>query len=65
MLNIDDLKKMGINLATLKKMARQMESNPVLKQAFEQQLRNKGFHDTVENFYEEIKDLFDHDNSPK
>jgi len=60
-----DLNALGIDMATLKKMAKQLKDEPLLKQAFEEQLRNEDFEGTVDEFYEELKDILNHGQSPK
>lgn len=60
MITAEILKKYGMDLATVKAMAKKIQDNPELENAFKQQMRSKGFEGNVEEFYKELEEVLNH-----
>jgi hypothetical protein len=55
---------LGIDEATLRKMAHQMQHDPAVKKLYRQSSKNPGFNDFVDELYDNIEEVFKHDKSP-
>lgn len=54
------LKGLGIDRAKLEEMAKSMAKDPDLRKAFDENIDDKDFEKSVDEFYDEIQDGFDH-----
>ena len=53
---------MGTNFWNeIEALAKKLQKDPQLKKAFDSQIKEKGFKETVDKLSEEVKDLFQHD----
>jgi hypothetical protein len=59
------LDAMGISEATLRKMASQLAQEPGVRKLFEAQIQDPAFQDSVDELYDELQEVFNHDKSPK
>lgn len=66
--NLKELKAMmdalGLDKASLEKLARHLMKDPNLRKQFEEQMSNESFRQFVEEGYKELDEAFKHFNSP-
>lgn len=61
----NQVKKLGIDQATLERAAQSLMEIPELRKVFENQPLKKGFEGNVDRLYEEVQDIFnDHKEHP-
>jgi len=65
----DDIQKifgnLGIDMATLHRVAGLVKDNPEVQKLFKEQLKDKGFDQSVEELYEELNEVLNHGKSPR
>ena len=58
-------KDAGIDLQKVREAAKRLaEERPELEQQFREQAKSKAFQDLVDNIYEDIEDMLDHEETP-
>jgi hypothetical protein len=51
---------LGIDMATLKKVAGLLKDDPKIQELFKNQLKDKGFQQNVEDIYNELDEVLNH-----
>lgn len=61
---MSDIKNMfgslGIDMATLKKVAGLLKDDPKIQELFKNQLKDKGFQQNVDDIYKELDEVLNH-----
>lgn len=61
---MSDMKNMfaslGIDMATLKKVASLLKDDPKIQELFKNQLKDKGFQENIDEIYSELDEVLNH-----